>query len=58
VGWICQTSSPRVALLVGAVATLAASTLTRLRHRNEHRRIDAMSPVIDEVEPGTELGVA
>jgi MFS family permease len=58
VGWICQTSSPRVALLVGAVATLAASTVTRLRHRNEHRRLDAMAPVVDEVEPGTELGVA
>jgi MFS family permease len=58
VGWISQTSSPRVALLVGAFATLVASTLTRLRHRNEHRRIAAMTPVIDEAEPGTELGVA
>jgi hypothetical protein len=47
-----------VALLVGAFATLVASTLTRLRHRNEHRRIAAMAPVIDGAEPGTELGVA
>ncbi len=58
VGWISQTASPRVALLVGAVATLAASTVTRIRHRHEHRRIEALTPVIDEAEPGTELGVA
>ena len=58
VGWISQTSSPRVALLVGAGATVAASALTLLRHRNEHRRVDAMPAGVDEAEPGTELGVA
>jgi len=58
VGWISQTSSPRVALLVGAVATLVASTVTLLRHRHEHRRVEAMARVVDELEPGTELGVA
>lgn len=58
VGWISQTSSPRVALLVGAVATLVASTVTMLRHRNEHRRVQAAARVIDEAEPGAELGVA
>jgi len=60
VGWISQTSSPRVALLVGATATLVASTVTRLRHRNEHRRVEALATarVVDEAEPGTELGVA
>jgi predicted MFS family arabinose efflux permease len=58
VGWISQTSSPRVALAVGAVATVAASTLTLLRHRHEHRRIEAMPREVDEAAPGTELGVA
>jgi len=57
VGWISQTSSPRVALLVGATATMAASTVTQFRHHNEHRRAEAMPHDI-ETEPGTELGVA
>jgi hypothetical protein len=57
VGWISQTSSPRVALAVGAFATVSASTVTLLRHRHEHRRIEAMREV-DEAAPGTELGVA
>jgi MFS family permease len=58
VGWISQTSSPRVALGVGAVATLVASTVTLVRHRNEHRRAAGVARVVDEAEPGTELGVA
>jgi hypothetical protein len=58
VGWISQTSSPRVALLVGAGATVVASALTGLRHRHEHRRAEAMPVGVDEAEPGTELGVA
>jgi MFS family permease len=58
VGWISQTSSPRVALLVGAGATVVASALTLLRHRNEHKRAEAMPAEVDEAEPGTELGVA
>ncbi|HLI73969.1 MAG TPA: MFS transporter [Acidimicrobiales bacterium] len=58
VGWISQTSSPRVALLVGASATVLASGLTLARHRHEHHRAAAMPPGLDESEPGTELGVA
>jgi MFS family permease len=58
VGWISQTSSPRVALAVGAFATVSASTVTLLRHRHEHRRIEAMPREVDEATPGTELGVA
>jgi MFS family permease len=58
VGWISQTASPRVALLVGAGATLVASTFTLFRHRHEHRRLAALALVSDESEPGSELGVA
>ena len=58
VGWISQTSSPRVALLVGAGATLVASTVTMVRHRNAHRRADTLARIVDEAQPGTELGVA
>jgi MFS family permease len=58
VGWICQTSSPRVALLVGATATFAASALTLAAHRRDHRATEAAAAVVDEAEPGTELGVA
>ncbi len=58
VGWISQTSSPRVALLVGAGATLVASTVTMVRHRNAHRRAGTLARIVDEAEPGAELGVA
>jgi MFS family permease len=58
VGWIAQTSSPRVALLVGAGATVVASAFTSVRHRHEHRRAEHMPADVDEAEPGTELGVA
>jgi hypothetical protein len=58
VGWISQVSSPRVALLVGAVATVTASSLTLLRHRYEHRRNFDQAAVVEASEPGTELGVA
>ncbi|MGA2520401.1 MAG: MFS transporter [Acidimicrobiales bacterium] len=58
VGWISQVSSPRVALLVGAVATVTASSLTLLRHRYEHRRNFEQAAVVEASEPGTELGVA
>ncbi len=58
VGWISQTASPRVALLVGAVATVTASALTLLRHRYEHRRSFEQAAVVEQSEPGTELGVA
>jgi len=64
VGWISQASSPRVALGVGALATVVASALTLVRHRHEHRRAEidtmpeSMPVAVDEAEPGTELGVA
>jgi MFS family permease len=68
VGWISQVSSPRVALAVGGSATIVASMLTRRHHRRAHERaaaeaeVDALArrdaPVVEESEPGTELGVA
>jgi len=61
VGWISQVSSPRVALLIGAVATALSSAAIALRHRAGHRRLAASAaaaPGPAEGEPGTELGVA
>ncbi|HUY63040.1 MAG TPA: MFS transporter [Acidimicrobiales bacterium] len=58
VGWISQQSSPRVALAVGALSTVAASGLTRRRHRREHERGATAPVVVSEAEPGTEMGVA
>jgi MFS family permease len=68
VGWISQESSPRVALAVGALATIVASLVTRRVHRRGHERAaderaaaeaaGADAPVIEDSEPGTELGVA
>ena len=58
VGWICQAASPRVALLVGSVATVSASAATLALHRREHGRTRPAMPVVDEAAPGTELGVA
>jgi len=58
VGWISQVASPRVALLVGAVATTTASALTLVRHRHEHRRAEEAHPAMELSEHGTELGVA
>lgn len=66
VGWISQVSSPRVALVVGAVAAVSASAVIAIRHRNDHRRraeaelvsTGAESVVVDESEPGSALGVA
>ncbi len=59
VGWISQVSSPRVALAVGGSATVLASVITRRRHRRDHARAAVVAPVVlDQSEPGTELGVA
>jgi len=66
VGWIAQESSPRVSLLVGDSATVAASIVISMRHRNEHRRAEAelaasgggVDVAVQEAERGTELGVA
>jgi MFS family permease len=58
VGWISQTTSPRVALGVGALATVAASAVTRAVHLRGHAgRVPATVPV-EETEPGTAMGVA
>lgn len=58
VGWISQTTSPRIALVVGAVATIVAAGVTRRRHLRDHLRRAVVPPVVEEVEPGTEIGVA
>jgi MFS family permease len=59
VGWISQASSPRVALAVGGASTIVAAVVTRRHHRREHVRLAAAAGVVvDESEPGTELGVA
>ena len=62
-GWISQVSSPRLALAIGGAATVVASLVTRQHHRRQHRQaddvaVDITPVVLDEAEPGTELGVA
>ena len=57
VGWISQASSPRVALAVGAFATIGASAVTLYVHRREHARA-AVADALAATEPATELGVA
>ncbi len=56
VGWISQASSPRTALAVGALATVAASVVTRAVHQRR-RPLPAPTP-LEEAEPGTAMGVA
>ncbi|MHB8592761.1 MAG: MFS transporter [Acidimicrobiales bacterium] len=58
VGWISQTTSPRVALVVGGLSTVVASAVTRRRHRREHMRSAAAPVVVSQSEPGSEMGVA
>jgi MFS family permease len=62
VGWISQETSPRVALLVGGVSTVAAAGVTLLRHRRDHALAAAASPPsavsADRGEPGAALGAA
>lgn len=58
VGWISQVTSPRIALVVGGVSTIIAAGLILQRHRREHVRNSRLVPVVDEAEPGAELGVA
>ena len=57
VGWISQTSNPRVALGVGAGATVLASLATMARHRRFHR-VSGPSPMVDPAEPGSDMGIA
>jgi MFS family permease len=58
VGWISQASSPRVALTVGAAATVVASLVTRMVHRRGQIRPLVASSAVEEAEPGTAVGVA
>jgi hypothetical protein len=58
VGWISQAFSPRVALAVGGTATVVASVVTRRHHQRGHVRAAVEPAVIEEAEPGSELGVA
>jgi MFS family permease len=58
VGWISQAASPRVALGVGALATVAASVVTRAVHLRGHARRRPPSLPVEESEPGTAMGVA
>jgi len=62
VGWISQETSPRVALLVGGVSTVAAAGITLLRHRRDHARAARAAArdaeAADRSEPGTEFGIA
>ncbi|MHB8438494.1 MAG: MFS transporter [Acidimicrobiales bacterium] len=55
-GWISQAASPRAALAVGGVSTVAASALTLVKHRRDHRRRDGN--LHELVETGAEVGVA
>ncbi len=57
IGWISKDASPRVALVVGAGATVLASAVTLIRHRRYHQGLTAPA-VVDEAEPGTEMGKA
>ena len=58
VGWISQAASPRVALGVGAFATVIASAVTRAVHLRGHARRTPPSLPVEESEPGTAMGVA
>ena len=58
VGWICQAASPRVALAVGAVATIAASVVTLVVHQRGHARSSPASTAVETSQPGTAVGVA
>jgi len=58
VGWISQAASPRVALAVGAVATIAASVVTLVVHQRGHARSLPASTPLETSQPGTAVGVA
>jgi MFS family permease len=58
VGWISQAASPRVALGVGALATVSASVVARTVHLRGHARRMPLSLPVEESEPGTAMGVA
>lgn len=58
VGWISQVSSPRVALAVGASATVVAAAVTRVVHQRGHARRLPAPAAVEQAEPGTAVGVA
>ncbi|HMK99782.1 MAG TPA: MFS transporter, partial [Acidimicrobiales bacterium] len=59
VGWISQASSPRVALVVGALATVGASAAIRLVHqRGRTRRLERPAPEDAATVGRTAVGVA
>lgn len=58
VGWISQVASPRVALLLGGVATVVASLATRARHHRTRQVPVEVVGALDEQHPGSTLGVA
>ena len=57
VGWISQAASPRVALGVGAFATIGAAVATRMVGTGSRRRRAVEMPV-ERHEPGTAMGAA
>ena len=57
VGWISQATSPRVALGVGAVATVGAALVTRMVGSRGRRRAP-LPLAVEEHEPGTAMGAA
>lgn len=58
VGWISQVSSPRVALAVGALATVTASVVTRVVHQRGHARRLQAATLTGKAEPEAAVGVA
>ena len=61
VGWIADISNPRIAVMVGGVATLAASALLAFRYRRGGQMSDAtlaVKPEISDAEPGEVVDLA
>jgi predicted MFS family arabinose efflux permease len=60
VGWICQAANPRVALMVAAATAVVSSVVILVRHRKEKPEyaVDKLDVIVEEAEPGIELGVA
>jgi MFS family permease len=58
VGWISQVSNPRVALVVGGLATVVAAATTRVVHQRGHARRTAVPAAVVPAETGTVVGAA
>jgi hypothetical protein len=54
VGWIADITNPRVAIMVGGVATLAACIPLAIRYRGEHtsEADSAVEEELSDAEPG------